>query len=43
MANVGILVYEALLEYFLENKKTKLPENIIFYRDGVGDDQMVIV
>jgi len=40
MTNIGKLVKEAVLKYFAFNGKKFLPEYIIFYRDGVAENQL---
>ena len=40
MKNIGILVKEAVMKYFVFTQKKFFPENIIFYRDGVAENQL---
>ncbi len=40
MTNIGALVKDAVMKYFIFNGKKFFPENIIFYRDGVAENQL---
>jgi len=40
MTNIGKLVKEAVVKYFIFNGKKFFPEYIIFYRDGVAENQL---
>jgi len=40
MTNIGLLVKEALQKYYDFNGRKHYPECIIFYRDGVGENQI---
>jgi len=40
MVNIGKLVKEAVLKYFAFNGKKFFPEYIIFFRDGVAENQL---
>jgi len=43
MTNIGKLVKEAVMQYFAFNGKKFFPENIIFYRDGVAENQLGLI
>jgi len=43
MTNIGLLVKEAVLKYFASTGKKFFPENIIFYRDGVAENQLGLI
>ncbi|MCQ8115658.1 Piwi domain-containing protein, partial [Vibrio parahaemolyticus] len=40
MTSIGKMVKEAVLKYFAFNGKKFLPEYIIFFRDGVAENQL---
>ena len=40
---LGVLIKQAVKQFFLYNKKEYLPERIIVFRDGVGEGQLEAV